>query len=568
MKKIKKILFVILCLLMILLVGCSDKGEKYKITYYVDNMQVVLEPSSYYFGDDFDLPLPNVKEGKLFNGWYLYEDLFGTKITNVKDRMGNLLLYGSIVDDNNSNNNNPSQGNNNNNNNNNNQGDEKEENNYFKTNVTKSPMLDVIDKMCYDSYTGETYGVTIGLPSVGTPKVLVIPIAFSDAPAPNNMKQQLEKAFFGSSTDTGWESLQSYYYKSSYGKLNIQGTVLETYNTGKTVSYYNNLQKQYIKDLDAYYNYETDTYPDGVEYEIISSALKYYDSQIDYSDYDYNEDGYIDSIYLVYTTDYNEDEESLWWAFTQEYITTEYEYYDNVEADYYCFLSYQFFFDELFGKKINLNCETVIHETGHLLGLDDYYDYSMYEGPKGGIGGGDMMDYNVGDHNAYSKLMLGWVDPMIVTGTSTISLSSFGKSGDTIFIFKNYNKTFFDEYYVIDYYTPDGLNEVGKGENGLFSEAGIRIYHVNAVLNNPSDCYSVFEITLYNNSYTDYKLISLIEADGRNDILDNGYSENSDLFKAGAIISNLKWYDNSSVNFTIKVNSINESQANILIEYK
>jgi M6 family metalloprotease-like protein len=382
------------------------------------------------------------------------------------------------------------------------------------------------------------------------------------------MKQTLEKAFFGTSDDTGWESLQSYYYKSSYGQLNIGGTVLEPFNTGKNISYYNSLQKQYIKDLEDYQNYETDVMPDGVEYEILSAALKHYDSQINYADYDYNNDGLIDSIYLVYTCGYSDDYESLWWAFTQEYLTSDYEYNDNVEADFYCFFSYQFFFDDLFEKKLKLNCETVIHETGHLLGLDDYYDYSEYEGPAGGIGGGDMMDYNVGDHNAYSKMMLGWIDPVVVTGTSTIKLSSFSKSGDAVFIFKNYNNTFFDEYFVIDYFTPDGLNELGKGNNGLFSSSGIRIYHVNSTLNNPSDCYSIYELTLYNNSYTDNKLISLVEADGRNDILDNGYSEDSDLFKVGNVCNNLKWHDNSKVNFIIKVDSISSSSATITIEFE
>ena len=572
----KKLLYLFILIFMILLVGCYDKGEEYQITYYVDNMQVVLEPSSYYYGDEFDLPVPSVTEGKIFDGWYLYDDFFGTRITSIRDRIGDIILYGTLKESssqggNQNPGNNNQEGNENPGNNdqggNENPGNQDPANNYFEVDVTYSPMIDVKDRMCYDSYTGETYGVTLGLPSIGNPKVLVIPVSFTDSPAPTNMKQTLEKAFFGTRSDTGWESLQSYYYKSSYGKLNIGGTVLEPYNTGKSVSYYNTKQKQYIKDLDAYYNYQTDEFPDGVEYEILSNALKYYDSKIDYSDYDYDNDGLIDSIYLIYTTDYDEDEESLWWAFTQEYLTSDYEYYDNVEADFYCFSSYQFFFDELYGKKVTLNCETIIHETGHLLGLDDYYDYSPYEGPEGGIGGGDMMDYNVGDHNAYSKLMLGWIDPVIVTGNQTFDLSSFGKSGDTVFIFKDYNNTFFDEYFVIDYYTPDGLNEFGKGENGLFSEAGIRIYHVNATLNNPSDCYSIFELTLYNNSYSNIKLISLVEADGRDDILDNGYSENSDLFKTGSICNNLKWSDNSKVNITIKVNSINSEKANITIEY-
>ncbi|MBR2958465.1 MAG: hypothetical protein IKC19_02385, partial [Bacteroidales bacterium] len=77
---------------------------------------------------------------------------------------------------------------------------------------------------------GDLNGMTYGLPSIGNSKALVIPVSFIDYKAPIMMKSDLEKAFFGSSSDTGWESLSSYYYKSSYGKLNITGTVLDVYN--------------------------------------------------------------------------------------------------------------------------------------------------------------------------------------------------------------------------------------------------------------------------------------------------------------------------------------------------
>lgn len=439
----------------------------------------------------------------------------------------------------------------------------------FYPEINRQPLYDVLSQMGYDEETGETYGVSKGLPSVGSPEVLVIPIAFTDALAPSTMVSDLEKAFFGTSEETGWESLSSYYYKSSYGKFNIQGKVLEPFNTGKTVSYYDKLQKEYNKALDDYYNYVTDVYPDNVEFSIIKAALAYYDNVIDYSKYDSDNDGYIDSIYFVYTTNYNDtDDESLWWAFTTEYFTEDVETYDDVEADYYTFFSYQFLFDELQGKKVKYNAETIIHETGHLLGLTDYYDYDETTGPSGGIGGGDMMDYNVGDHNAYSKILLGWVTPLVVTGkTTTVELESFEQSGDCVCIFSKWNGTFFDEFYVIDFFTPTGVNEFGKGSSGLFSTSGIRVYHVDATLNDPKDCFSVFDVTKYNNTDSSHKLIALVEADGRNDITNGGYSENSDLFKVGQKITNLNWYTGKKVGVTITVDSMDSQKAKITITY-
>lgn len=439
----------------------------------------------------------------------------------------------------------------------------------FYPEISTQPLYEVLSQMGYDTQTGETYGISKGLPSIGSPEVLVIPIAFLDCPAPSNMVSNLEKVFFGTSEETGWESLSSYYQKSSYGKLNIQGTVLEPFDTGKTVAYYNALQEEYNKALDAYFNYETDVYPDNVEFSIIKAALEYYDSKIDYSKYDSDQDGYIDSIYFVYTTAYDAtDDTSLWWAFTTEYYTESNVYYDNVEADFYTFFSYQFIFDELQGKTVQYNAETIIHETGHLLGLTDYYDYDNTIGPSGGIGGGDMMDYNVGDHNAYSKLLLGWVTPLVVSGkTTTVELESFAESGDCVCIFNQWNGTFFDEYYLIDFYTPTGLNTFGKGSSGLFSISGIRIYHVDATLNHPEDCFSVFDVTKYNNTDSSHRLISLVEADGRSDIDNNGYSENSDLFQVNDTLTNVKWYTGEKAAFTITVTSITSTKATITITY-
>ena len=123
---------------------------------------------------------------------------------------------------------------------------------YIKPKLSEQPLRD----------EAVANGLTRGLPSVGEPKVLVIPVEFTDYPAPTGMVESLNKAFFGRSEDTGWESLQSYYYKSSYGKLKITGTVLQPYNTGKKSTKY--------------------TYNNNGDYEIIKAALEYYDDVIDY----------------------------------------------------------------------------------------------------------------------------------------------------------------------------------------------------------------------------------------------------------------------------------------------
>lgn len=63
----------------------------------------------------------------------------------------------------------------------------------------------------------------IDVPHTGNPKMLVIPVDFYDAPASTSLHNyqitsNIKTAFFGSENDNYWESVSSYYSKSSYGK--------------------------------------------------------------------------------------------------------------------------------------------------------------------------------------------------------------------------------------------------------------------------------------------------------------------------------------------------------------
>lgn len=407
--------------------------------------------------------------------------------------------------------------------------------------------------------------ITRGLPSIGNPKVLVIPVDFTDYGAEEDMKSDLQAAFFGTSKQTGWESLSSYYHKSSYGKLNITGTVTDVYHTNKSSSYYSN---KYDNRQD-----------DNPEYEIIKGALEYFDDTIDYAQYDSDNDGMIDALYIVYTApvSYSTSESAetpsdFWWAFTYEYYTEDYEYHDGKEADFYMFFGYDFLFETpACGKKIALNCETIIHETGHVLGLDDYYDYGTdHEEDNGGLGGGDMMDYNVGDHNPFSKMLLGWTDPYVARADCAITLRSFGESGDCVMICKN-EESPFSEYFIIDYYTPDGLNEFEAGNSGLFSTEGVRVYHVNATMTT-SEVASIWDIYEYSNGTKNAKdkLIALVEADGNNDIEDGCCSDNDDLYSIGkgSSIKGLKWRNGSSAGFVVNIaRAANGSDVTLTISF-
>ena len=127
------------------------------------------------------------------------------------------------------------------------------------------------------------------------------------------------------------------------------------------------------------------------------------------------------------------------------------------------------------------NATTFIHETGHMLGLDDYYDIDPEYGPDGGAGGGDMMDAAVGDHGPASKILLGWAKPQVINESRTVTLKAFESTGDCIVIKKDAASNNFNcEYIVIDLYTPTGLHIKANGYLGLPDETAVRIWHIDA----------------------------------------------------------------------------------------
>ncbi len=65
-------------------------------------------------------------------------------------------------------------------------------------------------------------------------KLLVVPVSFTDQrkAASEAVRQDIGKTFFGKASDTGWESVASYYYKSSRGQLTLTGEVTQWIDLG------------------------------------------------------------------------------------------------------------------------------------------------------------------------------------------------------------------------------------------------------------------------------------------------------------------------------------------------
>jgi len=412
----------------------------------------------------------------------------------------------------------------------------------------------------------------VGLPSTGQIKTLVFAVDFSDHTQANSgvTLSDLQLAFNGTSEAVDYESVKSYYKRSSLNQLELSADVFGFYRAEHPSSWYEDeYEKIYATDAFGNFIYDEEdlTYPESL---LIWELLSYYDDVINYADYDANHDGYIDGLYVVYTAPVSFDSGSdLWWAY-QDVYAYEGDKFDQVEPYYFVWGGSDFLFED--GD--NINARTWIHETGHLLGLEDYYDYDDSDSlNSGGLGGADMMDNTFGDHNPFSKLMLGWITPTVITGNTEIDLEAYATTGQVLLITDRWYDTIFDEYLLVCFYTSEGL--FSGVDNQIFSTTGILIYHVDARIGHGYDPDSVYyTIYDYNNSDSAHKLLKIIEADEDGDIDQFGNAENSDLFKAGdvfrsTVCENYAWYITmrNPINFTVQIDSVSATSAHLSIDY-
>ena len=391
------------------------------------------------------------------------------------------------------------------------------------------------------------------IPAKGNPNVLVVPIEFSDLTYdnPSEVVDRIDEAFNGESGNT-FQSQKSFYETSSFNQLSLTGIVTEPFQTEFSSSYYENLLGQD---------------PNTV---IIDELMEALDASYDFSSFDLNEDNQLDGLYMIYNHPAGEWS-SFWWAYLYSYFGNQ--TYDQIMPTSYVWMPYEFVF-----YNNQIDASTFIHETGHKLGLEDYYDYGQDDGSGNefGLGGADMMDGTAGDHNPFSKLTLGWIEPKVANQSMDVVLRPYSTSGDALIITDAWDGSLFDEYLIAIYYTPTGLYE-GWDDFYFDGRSGMVLYHVDARLGpNLSDVYPTH--FLNNNSDSDHKLIRFIEADGNNSLYNKtptGWMWEEDVYRPGhafGINRNLNYAWNQTqrgnVPFTIRVNQEAANMANLSLSIR
>lgn len=321
--------------------------------------------------------------------------------------------------------------------------------------------------------------------------VLVTLVQFTDGYKVN--KEEFENYFKGEyDADNCIKSLSSYYKYSSGGKISFNFQFIY-YDTGLTCAEAYHL----VNDQDENGRF----YGNKYIFDIFKDAKANNENYgIDYKSLDGDGNGYIDISFYVFAeystrTTPGLGHYNIYGSATGQ--TDEKQFpsdTENPSLKRFIKTSYEDLkrspdLGNSFGPRI------IIHETGHALGLPDYYDFHSYEGNViSTLGTIDMMDHDYSDHNAFSKFALGWIEPYVIDGTEdelTIKLTCSDEHGDVILIptSKGWNGTAFDEYILIEICAPVGAkifdwkNMVNSKLSPLKNtEGGIRIYHVDARL--------------------------------------------------------------------------------------
>ena len=327
-----------------------------------------------------------------------------------------------------------------------------------------------------------------GMPTTGNVKMFVLLIEFNDYAhtSPADDQAAVYSKIFDpentGSTSYPLESLSAYYDRASYGLLNMQGATLGWYNPGTN--------RSAVAETTA-----------GRE-NLIKSAINAFDAAgHDFSQYDNDGDGDIDYFAVIWTGPHGAWA-TFWWGYQTYFSDNSFTVDGKVLRKYsWQWESYDYPAG-VFAPKV------LIHETGHALGLPDYYDYDPDVGPDGGVGGLDMMAGNYGDHNAFSKFVLDWLTPTVISNTGSYpgqTLRPMASFQDALLVMPGATSTPFQEFFLVEHRK--------QVENDTpYPTDGLLIWHVDAQLDAAGSNY------LYDNSYTAHKLLRLMEADGLEEI--------------------------------------------------
>ena len=288
-------------------------------------------------------------------------------------------------------------------------------------------------------------------PISGERKGLVILVNYKDKKMQHTQAEYndyFNKAGYSENNCTG--SVRDYFLSQSYGKFSLDFDVMGPVTLSKNLSYYG--------DNDSDGN-------DKHAAEMVAEAVKLAVSGIDLKKYDWDGDGYVDQVYVVYAG-YGEHADApantIW---PHEFELSEAAKYNDgpgaitingVTIDTYACSS------ELRGSSGNKmdGIGTACHEFSHCLAIPDMYDTSA-DGENFGMNVWDLMDY--GSYNgedgygetpapftSYERMYCGWLTPVELTQPCNVNDMPAITKEPVAYLIRNANPKFPGEYYLLE----------------------------------------------------------------------------------------------------------------------
>jgi len=206
--------------------------------------------------------------------------------------------------------------------------------------------------------------------------------------------------------------------------------------------------------------------------KMVAEALIKADNMVNYADYDWNGNGEVDMVMVIYAGRGEADsyEENTIWPHEWELSSSDYLKVlrlDSMIIDVYACANEM-------GDKKSSGIGAICHEFSHAIGLPDMYDSS---GINYGMGYWSLMDLGVynGDcfcpcgYTSYEKMFCGWIEPVILNNDTTISNMKPLSIGGEAYLLQN--EGWKDEYYLLE-------NRQKSGWDAYLPGNGLLILHV------------------------------------------------------------------------------------------
>ncbi len=371
-------------------------------------------------------------------------------------------------------------------------------------------------------------------------KGLVILVSYSDldfSTTKENISDLLNKKGYNYNGATG--SAKDYFETASMNTYSPVFDVYGPYKLDNTRSYYGGNNSS-----------GDDQNPAQMVVDACAKLAADATANVDFSDYDTNNDGYVDNIFIYYAGN-NEAEggpaSSIWphrWVVYPGYVTGQTRYNGVTIYDYACTSEFK-------GSYGSTRCGigTFTHEFSHVLGLPDLY-ITDYGSNHKTLGSFDIMDaggYNNGGntpptYSAYERFYVGWLTPVILNSPDEYKLNDLKTSNKAYLISSNGNHNLNGQdpnpsvFYLLE-------NRQRTGWDAYLEAKGMMITKISY------NSYTWYANTVNNDANS--MGVNIIEAGGN-----KGYETSSDLFPGTANVTSYTPYNKYPITNISESNSI------------